>query len=399
MNITVAKALHIQPLNRCVVAGGHRGLSRGVRSVTIMDSPDTSWLKAGELLLTTGFVFKDDIDAQVRVIQDLHDQQCAGLGIKEKRFLPEIPKLMIKEADRLDFPLFTIPYDMTLSDMILALTQEIINEQRHLTKQAKREEYFSGLLTGSLSETDLILNQGKAYGLSSANEYVVYCLKGISLHNISEDRLQQIISKAGAAANERLISIKLDDHVAVIQVGHSKDLLMQTPMPNGTASLIVKHFAEDIDNERITIGIGKYKQDVCRIHESYKEAKEAVFLGGRIMEGEMIFNYAALEADALLQHLPDVLLERYLTSTLAPLIKYDTETGSNLMYTLEVYLSLKGHIGEIARSMYIHRNTVKFRITRIEELLGVDLTGGDTIFRLGLALRVAHLLGLPVSQA
>lgn len=165
MPLSVAEVLKIQDLVPCRLVAGRRGLQRCIRSVSIMDSPDTSlWLKPGDLLITTGYVFKDDANLQIRLIQDLAEGNCAGLAIKIKRFLPAIPEPMRMEADRLSLPLFEIPYDLGLSDVLCTLTREIIN-RRQLVDETQRTNFFAALLEGELTNKAEILNRGWNYGL------------------------------------------------------------------------------------------------------------------------------------------------------------------------------------------------------------------------------------------
>ncbi len=78
MYLTIEKALKLPALNQVEVIGGSQGLTRVINSVSIMDHPDISWIKRGELLLTTGYVFKDDLNAQINLVRELSKRGSAG---------------------------------------------------------------------------------------------------------------------------------------------------------------------------------------------------------------------------------------------------------------------------------------------------------------------------------
>lgn len=67
------------------------------------------------------------------------------------------------------------------------------------------------------------------------------------------------------------------------------------------------------------------------------------------------------------------LLLQFLHEQLQPLIDYDEEHGSDYVQTLENYLRCGGSIQKVAEMMYIHRNTISYRMNHIRELLGNPL--------------------------
>ena len=73
---------------------------------------------------------------------------------------------------------------------------------------------------------------------------------------------------------------------------------------------------------------------------------------------------------------------------LGPLLTADSSSGSDYVHTLKVFHSCHRHVATAAEQLHVHENTLRHRLRRIEELLGVDLADADTRFMLELALRV-----------
>ena len=72
-----------------------------ISGVNIMDNPDTvRWIKPGELVLTTGYVFRENPSLQESTIADLRKAGCSALCIKSKRFLDEIPQPMLDASQK-----------------------------------------------------------------------------------------------------------------------------------------------------------------------------------------------------------------------------------------------------------------------------------------------------------
>lgn len=130
------------------VAAGKAGVSRSVQSVNMMDAPDIiDFLKPDELLLTTAYAMKDQPDALYRLVSDMAACGCAGLGLKTKRFLQEIPADVLELAERLAFPVIELPLDVSLGDLLNEALGFILetrtSEMRYALEMHRR---FSGLV-------------------------------------------------------------------------------------------------------------------------------------------------------------------------------------------------------------------------------------------------------------
>ena len=101
-----------------VCLAGEKGLDHGIHGINIMDNPDTvPWLKKDELVLSTGYIFTAT-NIYKNIIRDLYQQGCSGLGIKMHRYMDSIPEEMIEQANQLDFPIFSIPFSMTMEEIV-----------------------------------------------------------------------------------------------------------------------------------------------------------------------------------------------------------------------------------------------------------------------------------------
>lgn len=136
MYTTIAKILEMKEIDGVRLVAGDGGRANAVSNVNILDNPDTfDWLVAGDLLLTTGYIFRDDPAFQKRLVRELSERSCAGLGFKVKRFFETVPAIIIDEANRLGFPIIEIPYRYSLSDISNKVTSEVYG---NMDSQLKR---------------------------------------------------------------------------------------------------------------------------------------------------------------------------------------------------------------------------------------------------------------------
>jgi DNA-binding PucR family transcriptional regulator len=85
-------------------------------------------------------------------------------------------------------------------------------------------------------------------------------------------------------------------------------------------------------------------------------------------------------------------LEQLRASTIAPLLAYDAEHETELLVTLEKFLAHHGSTTETAEAMGLHRHTVGYRLSRVQEVSGLSPYESDGRERLGLGLKAAHIL-------
>jgi DNA-binding PucR family transcriptional regulator len=77
---------------------------------------------------------------------------------------------------------------------------------------------------------------------------------------------------------------------------------------------------------------------------------------------------------------------------LGPALDHDARTGSSLLRTLETYLSCGCDAAACAAQLYVHVNTVRYRLRQVQELCGVDLRDSQDLLRVTVARLVVRLL-------
>ena len=110
------------------VIAGSKGLNREAQAVVLFDAPDGyKWFKGKEFVLSSGYLFSDNIGLFKEVILHLHNNSCAAMGIKTQRYLHEIPQEIVQLCNELGLPLINVPYDLPWIDIINAVNSIAIN--------------------------------------------------------------------------------------------------------------------------------------------------------------------------------------------------------------------------------------------------------------------------------
>lgn len=143
------------------------------------------------------------------------------------------------------------------------------------------------------------------------------------------------------------------------------------------------------------IGVSERRQTPAQATRAYREALDATTIGRALLGEGGAIAYAELGAYRYLVHIAaDEAPRDPMRAAVDLLIDYDTRRRTALLDTLERYLAERRSVIESARALFIHPNTLRQRLARIEELTGIDLDRDD-LLSLELAIKLARLHGRP----
>lgn len=143
------------------------------------------------------------------------------------------------------------------------------------------------------------------------------------------------------------------------------------------------------------VGVSQIHEAAGESTRAYREALDATTIGRALLRDGGAIAYSQLGAYRYLVHIPAEDAPRDpMRAAVDKLIAYDSRRRSALLDTLERYLSERRSVIESARALYIHPNTLRQRLARIEALTGIELDQDD-LLSLELAIKLARLHGRP----
>ncbi len=140
----------------------------------------------------------------------------------------------------------------------------------------------------------------------------------------------------------------------------------------------------------IGIGIGRAAPDPLKLSVSYSEARRALAVGRWGHGPGRLTAFEELGIDRLLANVPDAEIAAFGDAVLGRLEAYDAAHSTNLVATLEAFLESR-NVALAARGLYVHYNTLKNRLVKIEEIIGPYLDDPNHCLSLSLALRLRRL--------
>jgi sugar diacid utilization regulator len=91
-------------------------------------------------------------------------------------------------------------------------------------------------------------------------------------------------------------------------------------------------------------------------------------------------------------------LQRFYSETVEPLVAYDEQYETDLLLTLETFLEADGNVAGTAQRLFTHRHTIYYRLERVRELSGLDVSSSDGREKLSLGLKAMRVLGIPSAR-
>lgn len=126
-------------IGKSKILTGKNSLNRIVSKVNVMVDPDIlEWTNEGEFILSTSYFFKNsNIDVQKDMIKEMSRMKVTALGIKVKPYLEKLPEEIIELAQDLNFPIIDIDYDISFTNIMIPILQEIYDKQSQIIRKVE----------------------------------------------------------------------------------------------------------------------------------------------------------------------------------------------------------------------------------------------------------------------
>ncbi len=214
----VEDALASTILHKTRVVAGHNGLDREIRWVHIVDMPDIlPWVRAGQLLLTTGYAWPRDETEQRALVRELAERELAAIGLAVPRFFDRFPAAFCAEADGLGLPLLEIPWEIPFTQITEELHMVILAEQSRIIEQSElihRSLTQAALETGSLQ--DLATTLGGLVNRSVTFEDLDGNVLGFHTIEGTEDSIRRATLRQGHSPQELTAYLERAGYTAII---------------------------------------------------------------------------------------------------------------------------------------------------------------------------------------
>ena len=121
----------------------------------------------------------------------------------------------------------------------------------------------------------------------------------------------------------------------------------------------------------VTVGIGEVAKSVAELHASYRQARRAIEIGRVFAPERTVHVYRNMMLERFLSDLSPEMAEHYHS------LLFNRSTaklfGEEMLYTIEMFFKKDLNLSDTARQLYIHRNTLVYRLDKVQRQIGLDL--------------------------
>ncbi|GGA66094.1 PucR family transcriptional regulator [Ornithinibacillus halotolerans] len=292
----------------------------------------------------------------------------------------------------------TIPYTVIEQASNVISSILVKNEAVLENERVVKNNFFSSLVDGNIKTQEEVMHRGKNYGLKRNQKYA--CLvckldeeknanifeKEVKFNKLTHFIYDLFVNTFSNFGIEHIIFMKNEYFVIILQFPKEFNETLKKSIVS-----IIKSFQKRMFKDfktSISFGISNFINDMLELPIAYREAVDAVATGTALNQKQIIKFYRTKELKELMRMIPSESLEDFYKETLRSLAYPKTSEEKDLINTLSVYLDHNCEITETSKILFIHRNTVKYRISKCKKILQYNIEDPDNSLRLRTALLV-----------
>jgi len=259
-----------------------------------------------------------------------------------------------------------------------------------------RNEFIQDILYNNLPSREAIISRAQLWGWDLSRPHALVVLEvregPVTGHQAVMERFRNLVSRIAAKYCPQ-----------VILADRSEQLILLLPYPlqgQGPAKIwlnkLLQSLAREVEQclpgQEFLAGVGRLYTSVDQLYRAYQEAKLALYVGRLLFPKEKIIFFDQLGALRFLINQGEQELADFYADMLGPLEDYDKQHNTDLLPTLVEFLRSSADYALTAERLFIHVNTLRYRLRKIEEILGVDLRDINTLVNLYTALQAKMIL-------
>jgi hypothetical protein len=345
------------------------------RIVFVEDRSDLDRIGAGDLAVMLGGSAGRDDNSIQRLVTRLERAGAAGLLLHE-RSLRSVPT----DDASASIPMVVVPHDIGWERVLQPLLRW--EEELRLSERDPQQHRHSILsqILASAGRSNTLSTDGSGLDLSRSFRAYIVC----TIDPRPDDLMAELHERVGS---------ELSDH-DVLSAWVTRQTGIVAIESTGAAQIgerLLHEARRVLGGLPVSVGVGRVHGGARGVFRSYREARWATVAGRRIFGYGKVVTFDDLGPYAWLEPL-DFYHDTDACKAIDDLIRHDREGGSDLVATLGAFLE-NARLKEAADRLFIHRNTLSYRLDSIKRITGLDPTHPESRLVLEVQWRLAFVRG------
>ncbi|MED9781434.1 MAG: helix-turn-helix domain-containing protein [Peptococcaceae bacterium] len=384
MSITIDRFLETVSDYKVNLIAGKSGISNIIEWFHMVENPfEIEHINEKELVFSSGMSMDTESNF-MDFLEQLVARKGSGLVVAYGNYLKCISDQVKKFCNERGFPLMLVAYSVNVSNITKLLSIQLLESEkinRQLFSAMKNAISFP-------EKTEGYLPTLLQYGFRKNETYAVTIIKLKHLELISSSEIQWIVKSMESqllSAGDKSFVLTMDDIFVFVFSNYSEEEI-KAIMLKIIMLLRMKEYKFFVGSSVNHLGMQKLSQ-------AYVQAKKVVNLSGRKGWGNIMIQYSELGVYQLLLAIDNKeTIKAYYNDMLGKLEENDQNNGTDYLDFLNAYLNSNCNINDTADALFIHRNTVVYKIKKINELLDCDLSDIEVRVQLYLAAMVRNII-------
>lgn len=374
--------------------GGEKGVNRLMTWAQIyLGKKELLHMKGGEVIIVTSHNVDRREDLLCEEVKLIYENNGSAVVYMEECGLSEKNINALSEtANKYNIPVFYTCKECTVRDI-----QESVYKLVFGGNNINRDTL--GILSDLIFHTKIsltdALSEAACFGFHANNNYVVAIIKNEFMDGGAREKNEYVYHVFSNYIinnyNDVLTMYWKDMLVIMFLVG---DMFDEQDIKKKLKDSYI--YAKNIyAGLNVSIGLGKIVNHLKYISNSFYEALRVVDSSPIINNGGEceIFTYEDLGFYRLIYEMRDTneIREMY-KETMGVIEQYDKENNSELLETLEAYIDTNCNMQETAENLFVHKNSVRYRISRIEEITGKSLRDVENVMLFYMCFKIKKFL-------
>ncbi|MBE6587790.1 MAG: PucR family transcriptional regulator [Ruminococcaceae bacterium] len=294
----------------------------------------------------------------------------------------------IGNGTKWEYAAFVEGEDKMAEKMASLLAISLANIKNLYDEKYDRNSFVKNIILDNILPSDIYI-KSKELRFNTEEARVVFLIKFLTKTDVLPfDAVQHIFPDK---SKDYIISVGEHDIVLVKELGSGYDTKKIEKMAKSIADTLNSEFYA-----KVTIGIGTVVENIKELARSYKEAQVALEVGKVFDNEKNIVSYENLGIGRLIYQLPTTLCEMFLQEVFkdGSIDNLDRET----LLTIQCFFENNLNVSETSRKLFVHRNTLVYRLEKIRKLTGLDLREFDHAITFKVALMVRRYLSTKPSK-
>ncbi|MED4071527.1 CdaR family transcriptional regulator [Priestia endophytica] len=254
------------------------------------------------------------------------------------------------------------PHEIQNYAQLVKMAAELVLEQSVLLdrvqwKERLQSEIVNQLISGMQMNEKGIRERLEFLGVNLNKSRVAVVLKQSTRIDFSTHKIIRALRYE--LSKEDLIGVAINDDIIIL-----KNVINETDFRSWLS--LFKKWIKKYDN-RLVIGTGSVVDDLLDMKSSFQYAKRAIEIGQKLQPEKCFYHYEEYQLEISLSQLTS---SKEMFHFYHRLIEHDK--NGELIKTLEIYIEESGELNKVAERLFIHRNTLRYRLERILTITGKD---------------------------